>query len=172
MLSGDAQQSLALSKDSFTLTQEERELNAETIALIEETKELLEEFNRAKAGKTSNDIQNTEALPASHAIYFALNSAQIETDSTDLKEIVNELNMEKKLHVEIVGHADDLGNSDYNLKLSINRALSVKEYLLQQGISEERIITYGKGETAPAVPGDSEESRKLNRRVSIAFLRL
>jgi OmpA-OmpF porin, OOP family len=172
MLSGDALNSLALNKNGFTLTEEERELNAETIALIEETKTLLEEFNRAKAGKTGNDIQNTEALPAPHSIYFALNSAQIETDSTALKEIVNELNIQKKLHVEIVGHADDLGNSDYNLKLSINRALSVKEYLLQQGISEERIITYGKGETAPAAPGNSEESRKLNRRVSIAFLRL
>ena len=167
-----AQNNLALGSDSLSLTEEERQLNAETIALIEETKALLEEFNNAKSGKPGSNGQTNEALPTSQKIYFALNSSQIDADSSSLNEIVEALNAQPKLHAEIVGHADDLGNSDYNLKLSINRALAVKEYLIQQGISEERIITYGKGETDPAESGTTDESRSLNRRVAVSFLRL
>ena len=173
MITGDNQEVVdSGKKEVFTLTEEERQLNAETIALIEETKALLEEFNRAKAGKTDNKLQNTEELPAPKAIYFSLNSANIEPDSAGLAALVNELKKQRKLQVEIVGHADDLGSSDYNLKLSINRAMAAKEYLVSQGVSEERIITYGKGESAPAASGTSDESRKLNRRVTISFLRL
>jgi len=166
-----AQKTLTLNEEGLSLTDEERALNAETIALIEETKALLEEFNLAKSGKTEG-ITQTETLPESEVVYFHLNSAEITTDSSNIEKIVSVLKNNSNLHVEIVGHADDLGNSDYNLKLSINRALSLKNYLMEEGITEERIITYGKGETEPSAPGSSDESRKLNRRVEVSFLKL
>ncbi|SET32590.1 OmpA-OmpF porin, OOP family [Nitrosomonas marina] len=48
-----------------------------------------------------------------------------------------------------VGHADRIGNPDYNQKLSVRRAESVKSYLVSKGIPDNRVFTDGKGETQP-----------------------
>lgn len=167
----DNDQQTTASADSLSLTEEERKANEEAIALIEETKALLEEFNLAKSGKPGIN-SDYEVLPTPQRVYFALNSSTISTESSTLDEVVKELKSKPKLQVEVVGHADDLGESDFNLKLSINRALAVKEYLIEQGISRERIITYGKGETDPVEEGTTDESRRLNRRVMVSYLRL
>ncbi len=53
-----------------------------------------------------------------------------------------------------VGHADRIGNPDYNQRLSVRRAESVKAYLVSKGIDDNRIFTDGKGETQP-VTGDT-----------------
>ncbi|SFL01226.1 OmpA-OmpF porin, OOP family [Nitrosomonas aestuarii] len=53
-----------------------------------------------------------------------------------------------------VGHADRIGNPDYNQRLSVRRAESVKDYLMSKGIPDNRIFTDGKGETQP-VTGDT-----------------
>ncbi|MDR4517977.1 MAG: OmpA family protein [Nitrosomonas sp.] len=53
-----------------------------------------------------------------------------------------------------VGHADRIGNPDYNQRLSVRRAESVKSYLVTKGIDGSRIFTDGKGETQP-VTGDT-----------------
>ena len=73
------------------------------------------------------------------------------------------------LYAEIVGHADDSGGKDYNLKLSIERAQSVKKFLMSQGVAERKIITYGKGSTQPITNNNSPDGRQRNRRVVIGF---
>ncbi len=163
-------------EENLVLTEEERRLNEETMALIEETKKLLEEFNQAKSGKkpgNSSKLKTNNTIFARERILFDLNSSEV-NDSTAgvLDSLKQTLAENTNLNVEIVGHADDLGNSDYNLKLSINRALSVKNYLIRNGVQEDRIITYGKGETEPAAKGNTDENRKQNRRVEINLLNM
>jgi outer membrane protein OmpA-like peptidoglycan-associated protein/flagellar hook assembly protein FlgD len=71
----------------------------------------------------------------------------------------------EKYKVLIEGHTDDIGNDDYNLKLSERRAQAVFDYLVSKGIDKDRLKVRGMGETSPFVPNKDSESRRKNRRV-------
>lgn len=73
-----------------------------------------------------------------------------------------------ELPVEIEGHTDSVGTATFNERLSLNRAESVKRWLLSKGqVPESRMSTRGFGSTKPIAPNDSPEGRQLNRRVEI-----
>jgi outer membrane protein OmpA-like peptidoglycan-associated protein len=75
--------------------------------------------------------------------------------------------------VRLDGHTDWFGTDEYNMVLSENRALSAYKYLIDKGISQDRIVNRWFGESMPAVPNanpdgsDNPENRQLNRRVEI-----
>jgi outer membrane protein OmpA-like peptidoglycan-associated protein len=70
--------------------------------------------------------------------------------------------------IEIEGHTDAVGSQDYNQKLSENRAESVRSYLVQAGISAERVLAVrGFGKLRPVTTNDTAEGRQMNRRVEI-----
>jgi outer membrane protein OmpA-like peptidoglycan-associated protein/Tol biopolymer transport system component len=102
-----------------------------------------------------------------------LNDITFETGKADLKPESNEeldrlvglLEGNQTIKVEISAHTDDVGNDDFNLKLSEKRAKSVVDYLLGKGIKTERMIAKGYGKTQPLVPNDSDENKAKNRRV-------
>jgi outer membrane protein OmpA-like peptidoglycan-associated protein len=150
-------------------------LDSETQALIDETRALLDEFNRMRSGESTDDTDAVNTTPdrnfASKQVLFDLNSPNIQpTFNSDLDEVVSTMEANPNLKVEVVGHADDTGGKDYNLKLSIDRAIEIKRYLIRNGISERRIITYGKGSTQPLTSNQTPEARKQNRRVEINFI--
>lgn len=99
-------------------------------------------------------------------LLFASNSDVIDQSSY---ESLNNLIMlmdrypQSKLYLE--GHTDNVGNDEKNMLLSQDRARSVKAYLVQGGIAEERLTTAGYGETRPVDTNDTPEGRKHNRRV-------
>ncbi|WP_332848152.1 outer membrane protein OmpA [Massilia sp. S19_KUP03_FR1] len=66
-----------------------------------------------------------------------------------------------------VGHTDSVGTDEYNQKLSIRRAESVKAYLESKGVESNRVYTEGKGETQPVADNASADGRAKNRRVVI-----
>ena len=68
------------------------------------------------------------------------------------------------LKIEIGGHTDNTGTSEYNIKLSEARAKSVYDFLVKYGIDIHRLSYKGYGETKPIVENDSEENRAVNRR--------
>jgi outer membrane protein OmpA-like peptidoglycan-associated protein len=104
-------------------------------------------------------------------IFFASGSAKLEqTSQAELKKLNDFLNSNSTLKIEIGGHTDDVGADEANLKLSQERANSVKSYLLENGISEQRVTAKGYGETKPVAPNTSEEGRKQNRRTEFLIL--
>lgn len=153
-------------------------LDTETQALLDETRALLDEFNRMKTGEApANSTSRTQISEpegstfASQEMLFQLNSSEIQnTYNSALNDVVKTLKQNPRLKVEVVGHADDTGGKDYNLKLSIDRAIEVKSFLVENGISERRIITYGKGSTEPVANAQTPEARQKNRRVVISFI--
>jgi len=66
-----------------------------------------------------------------------------------------------------VGHTDSVGTDEYNQKLSIRRAESVKAYLETKGVESNRVYTEGKGEKQPVADNKSADGRAKNRRVEI-----
>jgi len=73
------------------------------------------------------------------------------------------------LHVAVEGHTDSIGTDDYNQQLSEHRALSVRDYLVQQGISTSAIEARGFGKTEPIATNDTAEGRQQNRRVELVL---
>ena len=78
--------------------------------------------------------------------------------------------------IEIGSHTDNMGSDNYNLKLSQKRSESVVKYLIERGISEDRLVAKGYGETVPVAPNsnpdgtDNPEGRQLNRRTEIKIV--
>ena len=72
--------------------------------------------------------------------------------------------------VEIVGHTDDVGDNDYNMALSEQRAASVRDYLVSKGLDANKVVTTGMGETMQIASNSTPEGRAENRRVEILLL--
>ena len=70
-------------------------------------------------------------------------------------------------HVSIIGHTDNTGNDAINNPLSVNRAASARDYLINKGIQSSRISIDGRGSYEPEVANDTPEQRAMNRRVEI-----
>lgn len=104
-------------------------------------------------------------------IIFKVGSAEIDSASfpvlDQIAHVIKENNVKKLL---IVGHTDSSHTEDYNLKLSLDRANSVKRYLVQKGIAEESLMTQGYGKRKPKASNLTEEGRTLNRRVEFFIL--
>ncbi len=96
-------------------------------------------------------------------------------DKTDLKpasfpildEVVEYLKNRPGVRMEIQGHTDGIGTAGYNMRLSEGRAISVKKYLVINGISTDRLETKGFGLTRPLAPNDTAQNRARNRRVEL-----
>ena len=72
--------------------------------------------------------------------------------------------------IRVEGHTDDEGSEDENQTLSQQRAQRVREYLINQGVSSDRLDAKGYGSSQPLVPNFSEANRELNRRVEFKIL--
>jgi OOP family OmpA-OmpF porin len=71
------------------------------------------------------------------------------------------------MQVVVEGNTDSVGSDDYNMKLSRRRAETVRDYMVQKGISASRIDTVAYGETRPVASNKTAEGRAQNRRVDI-----
>jgi outer membrane protein OmpA-like peptidoglycan-associated protein len=73
------------------------------------------------------------------------------------------------LKLEVEGHTDSVGSDEYNQKLSEQRAGAVRDYLVQQGIPADSIVSRGLGKTQPVATNDTAEGRQQNRRVELVL---
>ena len=87
-----------------------------------------------------------------------------------LDEVAEALLKHSESHASIEGHTDSIGDADYNLELSFQRADAVKRYLVEEfGISPARLAIIGYGEEKPIVDNDVESMRHQNRRVEVVL---
>lgn len=106
------------------------------------------------------------------SVTFGLDSAQLQPGAqAELNEAVALLNLHDELaRVEVAGHTCDLGPADYNQGLSQRRAQAVRDYLVENGVSADRLVVRGYGEDRPKVANRSESARQQNRRVELVVL--
>ena len=101
-----------------------------------------------------------------NAIHFAFKSAEMgEGSEPVLEQILGLLRQHPEVQLVIEAHTDDIGSRDYNIDLSQQRAQSVQAYLLQNGITPERLIPVGHGKNQPIASNKTEDGRSQNRRV-------
>ena len=104
-------------------------------------------------------------------IQFEYNSSALTADSqSGITMLVGFLRDNPELKVELAGHTDNVGSDSYNLKLSNERAETVRNALIDQGIDAKRLTAKGYGTSQPIAPNDTEEHRALNRRTEMIII--
>lgn len=119
----------------------------------------------------------TEAGPASNngcpdwaelvipTIYFDFDKAVLKDEGkAELDKLVETLNTSKEYNLVIGGHTCNIGDENYNMKLSEKRAQAVVKYLLSKGVNNAYVGSNNYGEEKPAVENSSMKNRKMNRR--------
>ena len=89
---------------------------------------------------------------------------------TVLDELVAYLNRKDDQRIEIGGHTDNVGKAAINIKLSMDRATAVMDYLILKGISPERLRAKGYGMTEPMEENTTAQGRAQNRRTEVKVL--
>ena len=101
-------------------------------------------------------------------VFFEFDAAALTKEAAArLTEVGEVLARHPELDVNIQGHADERGSSQYNLALGQKRAESVKKYLAQLGVKEGQIKAVSFGAEKPLDPGHDEEAWKKNRRADV-----
>jgi outer membrane protein OmpA-like peptidoglycan-associated protein len=112
--------------------------------------------------------QNSLLVTMTAQTSFDFNSTTIKPGFyTSMDKIANVLVRYGKTHLTVIGHTDSVGADQYNQTLSESRAMAVSDYLRNKGVLVQRLEAMGRGESAPRASNDTEDGRRLNRRVEI-----
>jgi outer membrane protein OmpA-like peptidoglycan-associated protein len=107
----------------------------------------------------------------SYSVLYDKNASSIsEPYKNLLNALVKEYKTKTDSKISITGHTDNEGELDFNKELSCKRANEVKEYLINKGVLESRLVVDCKGETQPAFDNKSELGKHMNRRVELKLL--
>jgi outer membrane protein OmpA-like peptidoglycan-associated protein len=142
------------------------------------------EANAAKAEREKAELRDQlrqqlnqilETRESARGLIVNLSDVLFDTGSANLKpgtreklaKVAGILLSHRGLKLQVEGHTDSVGSTDYNQRLSENRASSVRTYLVEQGIASNAIGTAGFGETMPVASNDTPAGRQQNRRVEL-----
>ncbi|MFC1889704.1 OmpA family protein [Thermodesulfobacteriota bacterium] len=122
-------------------------------------------------GREIIGIEEIRKAVALLKVKFQFDDANLKADFYALLDQIREmLQSNEDVSICIEGHASLEGDEQYNQLLSEKRALTVKQYLVDQGIDTERLVCKGYGETKPIAPNDTPQGRVENRRVEFKVL--
>ncbi|MEX0348958.1 MAG: OmpA family protein [Paracoccaceae bacterium] len=111
-------------------------------------------------------VGRMEILSRTGNIYFNSGSSRLDRASLPLlSNLYDIISRCPELRIEVGGHTDRDGSEAANRALSEKRAQAVTDYLVQQGIGPERLVTVGYGESRPVVSNDTAEGKRRNRRI-------
>lgn len=137
---------------------------------LRETTEAVHIENDITVTSIEQMIEEEIPMPLNN-LFFATNEWALQSASiNELERVVTILNTHP-YHVEIGGHTDNVGSDASNQKLSELRAKAVKEWLTAHGIESNRLSVRGYGESRPITTNETEEGRRINRRVEIKFVK-
>lgn len=169
------------------MLEEQKRANERMVEEQKEMQELLKEVSSQKQQPTTPatsvlaQMQNVSNEPTevlvnetsaiTEKVYFDLNSYTfVSKDIAILSRKIDILKKYPTLKLRIIGNTCDIASDEINMRLGMQRAEAVKDYLVRNGIDANRIITESKGKTNPIVPNTSENNRAINRRCDFEVL--
>ncbi len=132
-----------------------------------------------QAEEIKRTVPGAEVIPAGEGLIVKFSSGILfDTGKSDLKDaartniqnLAASMKNNPETNIMIIGHTDAVGSDDYNMGLSQQRANSVRDFALSQGISSNRLSTVGKGEAEPIADNTNESGKAQNRRVEIVIV--
>jgi type IX secretion system PorP/SprF family membrane protein len=125
-------------------------------------------ITQANAGHVSHEPLVLEK--ATLHFNFEFNSTTLDENATEyLDGLAKALIDNPELKIKLIGHTDNVGSEKFNLRLSIHRAKTLKDYLVEKGVDSGRIDAEGKGMTEPLNKNETEQDRSKNRRVELTI---
>lgn len=149
-----------INAEGFLFSSQSFDLTSDSLSVYNEvTKDVC--LNKIKVG-TKVVLKN---------IFFDFNKSTLRSESiAELNRLKRILNDNSTMKIEIGGHTDSKGSAEYNKKLSNDRAQSVVNYLIENGISASRLTYIGYGKDQPVATNETEEGRQENRRVEFKVI--
>ncbi len=130
----------------------------------------VEELQKDLEGATVQRVGEGILITFDKGMQFDFDKSSVPASGTEnLNDLTKVLKEYEDTEILIEGHTDNTGDDSYNQTLSEERASSVKNYLVSQGVVSSRISSLGYGENQPLQDNDSEKGRAANRRVEVAI---
>jgi peptidoglycan-associated lipoprotein len=134
----------------------------------DEKKAASDEGPKPKVTDATSANMSVKLGEAVSTIYFDYNDATIREDSKAvLSRVAEIMSKDEKLKIEVEGHCDVRGSTEYNLHLGERRARSVVKYLVAQGVEPKQVEVISYGEERPVDLGMTEEAHQQNRRAEL-----
>jgi len=133
---------------------------------MEEKRQAMEAATKGTGVEVSRTPDNQLRVNVPSDISFDVGRATIRPE---LRSVLNQFasGLGNTMQVRIVGHTDSTGSDAINNPLSVDRAESVKDYLVDRGVAGNRIVTEGRGSRQPVADNATADGRARNRRVEI-----
>lgn len=165
---------LNLDLEAAKLAQAEREAQkmaaANAASESDSKKELAAALANAQSAGAKVETRGDSIAVSFENVNFETAKAEIPSSfESTLKGIAGALSKRPEAKVVISGHTDSTGPQGLNMNLSTMRALSVKTFLVNEGLSRDRVDTEGLGPTKPIASNDTPQGRAMNRRVEIVI---
>jgi outer membrane protein OmpA-like peptidoglycan-associated protein len=133
---------------------------------------------QAKATALANELASLKAQQTDRGVVLTVGDVLFAAGKADvgpgaqrsIDKLAEFLKAYPKRNVLIEGHSDNLGNEEFNVKLSQQRADAVRDLLVARGVAAQRIRTKGYGPKFPVVDNDTAAGRQQNRRVEVVVL--
>ncbi|MFT4601772.1 MAG: OOP family OmpA-OmpF porin [Arenicella sp.] len=142
-----------------------------SLTLIEDSGQIVPDdiiVENPKSDSIAN-YKNGEIYAFDKLLFESGKSVLLGNDYPEVEELIQYLKTRSQYKLLITGHTDNVGDEAFNQKLSYDRANSLKSFLVKNGINSAVISIKGKGDTEPLMSNDTEEGRKINRRVEISI---
>ena len=141
-------------------------INALELVKVEKEQEQVKETPKKEIPKKVTVVMDERTL------LFDFDKSVVKEQYIPILRNLIDYMVENNYDVTIIGHTDSKGSESYNEKLSMRRAISVKEKLLELGLSPDRIVGLeGRGELEPVASNETEEGRAQNRRIEFNLVR-
>jgi len=138
--------------------------------LVQRQKSDLEQIPGTEVEVQEQDGQEQLIVTMESALLFDTDSFALKSGRETLDQIAATLNKYPESKVVVKGYTDSRGSEEHNLRLSEQRAESVRNYLISKQVDPARITAVGFGESLPVASNDTEDGRRQNRRVEMEII--
>ncbi|MBE7369220.1 OmpA family protein [Ramlibacter pallidus] len=135
---------------------------------MEQKKQAMQRATMGSGVAVVQTPDNQLKLEVPSDVSFAVGRADINPRMRPiLDQFASGLAQQQGTEVRIIGHTDNTGSDELNNRLSLDRAQSVRDYLLSRGVRADSVQIAGRGEREPVAENTTEAGRAKNRRVEI-----
>lgn len=123
------------------------------------------------AGNIRDNMREDTEMFRGNTVYFDYDKSAVKkSEQAKVAAVAEYLKANPTSKLEVVGHCDERGTEGYNLALGERRALSIREVLLNLGVSSANVTTVSFGESRPADPAQNDAAYAKNRRGEFILL--